>query len=116
MSETARTLADDILKAAGSSLRHYEAASQERIVAVAQRWLDKAGGGWQPIETAPRDGRLIDAYDVNTRRRGIVAFNSQSEWESVHAGTGLWLGIGFYPTHWKVAVPLPTISQHGEEA
>lgn len=40
MSETARTIADDILKAAGSALRHYEAASQERIISVAQRWLD----------------------------------------------------------------------------
>lgn len=66
MTETARTLADDILKAAGSALRHYEAASQERIVAVAQKHLDAERDMHAAIarswgETATKCGQHVEA-------------------------------------------------------
>jgi hypothetical protein len=66
MSETARTLADDILKAAGSALRHYEAASQERILAVAQKHLDAERDMHAAIarswgETATKCGQHVEA-------------------------------------------------------
>src|SRR5262245_3063423 len=57
---------------------------------------------WQPIETAPRNGKTIFAEHWQTGQRGMVHFNSQGEWELVSMNNTP-MGIGFYPTHW---VPL----------
>lgn len=67
--------------------------------------LESLSGGWQPIETAPRDGEVILACNSGKAQRGMVFFNSLGEWELINGLTNYPMGIGFYPTHW---MPLPT--------
>lgn len=60
---------------------------------------------WEKIETAPKDGSPILAWQAETIYKfgfGICGYFN-NEWELLNPnGTGL--SIGFYPTHW---VPLP---------
>ena len=74
-------------------------------------------GGWQPIESAPKDGRCVLAYwnwkddDVDEHFISIAYWNG-SEWEDVHNGIyeyGKWEENGSESfvhdiTHW---MPLP---------
>jgi hypothetical protein len=59
---------------------------------------------WQPIETAPRDGRFIDGFNAHNGERHV------SRWDEKHRGanyTNWWPWDGNWgnePTHWK---PLP---------
>lgn len=39
--------------------------------------------GWQPIETAPKDGRVIDLYDENSIRR-INCYFAKEDWWYFH--------------------------------
>jgi len=48
--------AEAILRAAGSSLRHYEARTREAILAAVREAM---GAQWLPIESAPKDGSRI---------------------------------------------------------
>lgn len=62
--------------------------------------LDKYG--WQPIESAPKDGTRILAFQESSQGHGIVSWANSP-------GDGVWLidayGAGWmYPTHW---MPLP---------
>jgi hypothetical protein len=59
-------------------------------------------GGWQPIETAPRDGEYFLAWNGNWR--GLARF-----WEPNYEGDPPWVDettqyIVPEPTHW---MPLP---------
>lgn len=59
--------------------------------------------GWQPIETAPRDGTWIlmyRAHDIAQARRQIDVFSKNKEW----GGIGWAYGDDAQPTHW---IPLP---------
>lgn len=68
--------------------------------------------GWQPIETAPKDGRWIIVYGesnsiCNTAfasyRPGDRQFNNGSSWH-VYGPFGNWMVAGHKFTHW---MPLP---------
>lgn len=63
--------------------------------------------GWQPIETAPKDGTTIFGVDAKWGNRGMVHFNAQGEWEFVDGMTNLPAGHGFHPTHWHALLPQP---------
>lgn len=117
MSEIASKLADEILKASGSSLRHYEKASQERIIAVAQRWLDEAPPNCRPIETAPRDGTKFDVWVPDSfggHRMTDLSFNARGQLRQ--HGLLTLADLPKWPTHWMPSSVYHALAQHGEEA
>jgi hypothetical protein len=87
-----------------------------------------ASGGWQPIETAPKDGTTIDVWCGNSEfpnRLTDVKWRkpTESEW-FVHGGDGMetpeaqWLDpLGWpmsgddAPTHWMSLPAAPTITR-----
>lgn len=68
--------------------------------------LDAAARQWQPIETAPGDGKTIFGCDAKNGHRGLVHWNG-AEWELVDGITNMPMGVGFYPTHWTALLPQP---------
>jgi hypothetical protein len=71
--------------------------------------------GWQPIETAPKDGTLICAYGIAHGDYGYTEAESTEfkiRWRKNMAGCGMWeidditprYFNGFTPKHW---MPLP---------
>ena len=68
---------------------------------------------WQPIETAPKDGRLIDAYGrhtsgVKTRIPAVMwdVALKEPRWWSTYAlqGSGNYIDPSWTLTHW---MPMP---------
>ncbi len=64
-------------------------------------------GGWQPIETAKKDGRFIDGYNAHNGERHVCRWiepqpGGLTEWPPFD---GQW---GNHPTHWK-PLPLPSL-------
>lgn len=72
---------------------------------------------WEPIETAPKDGRKIDLYDAARKRRAPDCYwhKKRGQWNCRwDDGDGYSaLRIPFNPTHWQ---PLPArpITTEGE--
>lgn len=115
MTETARTLADDILKAAGSGLKHYMPESEKRIIAVAQRWIDEAASKWRPIETAPKDGTRILAIDMPTHGIEMISWNGGKKRGAWHSEDGIASYADNMFSHW-MPLPVHTALTQGEEA
>lgn len=73
------------------------------------------GEGWQPIETAPRDGKdRIDLFDMARGLRAPDCYfhRKAGRWMSKHydrEGFSV-LRLPFQPTHW---MPLPTPPTEG---
>lgn len=62
--------------------------------------------GWQPIETAPRDGNKWGPW-VRLYQPGFVPLSGR--WFHDSASRGWWVAAGgpFNPTHWRPIEPLP---------
>lgn len=64
---------------------------------------------WQPIETAPKDGRQILAWDGNEAM--CVEFTTWVDgtcfWEFAHGKDGHVYGAGEILTHWMPLPPPP---------
>lgn len=60
--------------------------------------------GWQPIETAPKDGTRVLTFRVKFREAMAVAWFDGEEWRPVHGSA--WPD----PTHW---MPLPEPPKEG---
>jgi hypothetical protein len=58
-------------------------------------------GNWQPIGTAPKDGRRILTYAHDHAPEGIMRV---AQWNDGSNAKG-WLGSVHEPTHW---MPLPS--------
>ena len=57
--------------------------------------------GWQPIETAPKDGTLFLAWEIR-EEMAVMQWNARCEAFRIVADTEWFSGIK--PTHWR---PLP---------
>lgn len=89
-----------------------ELASAAENAALRERVAEMEGAGWQPIETAPRDGTKIDLWGINhlhyakkCERLVNTSWGPVTDWiggERLDWKHGR--GEGFEPTHW---MPLP---------
>lgn len=77
---------------------------------------EKVGGGWQSIETAPKDGRLILVTGCNGFRSVLAAWYMGDSERYGNDGKARWLGVlnsaGVIciadPSHWmRLPDPLP---------
>ena len=72
--------------------------------------------GWQPIETAPKDGEFILVYGWHSRAAGypgrqlVVRWDGRA-WESADDGYGVYLT----PTHWVQLPAPPALPKEGRE-
>lgn len=74
-------------------------------------WDRLCGGGWQPIETAPKDGTVFIAFEAGDAYR--CNWLEQHDGEG-HFSAGWWDHVNDSfenPTHW---MPLPTPPQEDE--
>lgn len=60
---------------------------------------------WQPIETAPKDGKNVLIYRLGSgdQRATIGSLDEEGVWQSPEAYY-IWSWFDFSPTHW---MPLP---------
>jgi hypothetical protein len=82
----------------------YHAGEQ---IAAAIRTLASSPSPWQPIETAPKDGR----YLLLSRNCGVPFIG---RWHKLRADDGVWLGhddVDVEPDHW-MALPQPPEPSH----
>lgn len=63
--------------------------------------------GWQPIETAPRDGTLVHCWAPAVAGDYPQPVQRLDRWEGKYAGFG-WMRPGQPYTHWR---PLPAAPQ-----
>lgn len=83
-------------------------AAESQVVAItaALAALDREGQAWQPIETAPKDGKEFLAYPCDVSDMGVIRWDCDPEDESGQC----WRGQDNEriendpPTHW---MPLP---------
>lgn len=102
-------------------IEHYrKATGADKICDMALAYLDtladsKTPRGWQPIETAPRDGTMIiglwpDGFSKSGRRIVDLTRYVSDQWEHGYYCTG----EGSYryeaPTHWQPLPSPPTLS------
>ena len=80
-------------------------------------FVEKSATEWQPIETAPKDGTLIDLWAYSKVDEGYYRY-PECFWNSAQAeqeGEGYWCTIDLYElnkvTHW---MPLPDPPERGE--
>ena len=63
--------------------------------------------GWQPIETAPKDGTRILAWHWHwSKQEEVIARWSDDQWQNA------WSELTIHPTHW---MPLPEPPKGGGE-
>lgn len=67
---------------------------------------------WQPIDTAPRDGSFIDAYDAHNGDRFVSRWiKHPPEMAEAVGREGQWLGFTYQfsdgPTNWMPLPPPP---------
>jgi hypothetical protein len=64
----------------------------------------EANGGWQPIETAPKNGTFIWVYDPNSEWQCEAWWDDRfNGWQCPHEGVA--------PSHWR---PIPAAPTEGE--
>lgn len=103
---------DAILRGAGSALRHYTMQKSRDDMRAALRSAITAAQpeGWQPIETAPRDGTSILILYNGCAIEACWECVEYGDWESWSESVYWWsselncLDDGDEPTHW---MPLP---------
>jgi hypothetical protein len=69
--------------------------------------LDAEPDGWQPIETAPKDGTEVDLWTAEGRRANCKW--RAGEWVEIGLDWSdnlTWLPVGCPPTHWT-PIPAP---------
>lgn len=87
----------------------------DEIDAAARAALSEAPGtgtnGWQPIETAPKDGTLIDLW-TGECRFADCRWGRFDDHSRVPFGPKHWCGLPFdlAPTHWRLAPAPPAIT------
>ena len=83
-----------------TSFIEMKAKTKEEAVALWNTRADKAVLYWQPIETAPKDGKRVlvtDGFEV------CDAYFRSGEWWQYECGDD-WYSVSINPTHW---MPLP---------
>lgn len=105
MSDVLERVANAIHKNSTAGVPLMLARPEDRSWAVgAARAAIAAMPSWQPIETAPKDGRNeILVYCTDTEE-AFVAFRSHGDWQ--YARTAFGDRICCRPTHW-MALPAP---------
>jgi len=83
------------------------------------------GMGWQPIETAPKDGTPILILDMNGESIEITEWctHKWTDYEhvegelyrKVETESTYWNGNGHRATHWMPLPPPPAVSSHSQE-
>lgn len=68
-------------------------------------WAEGAEARWAPIETAPKDGRIIIARWDDEYAETVRWVDGHWMWS--HDGESP--GEGFQPTHWMPMYPPPTV-------
>lgn len=104
-------VASEVLRAAGSSLKHYTPQNRERIIAATTAAI-AAMEGWRPIVEAPLDGTTVDVWIKGDGRITDAWFNGH-RW--LHWGQNGFEQMDDVPvrgeiTHFR---PLPAPPQHG---
>jgi hypothetical protein len=64
-------------------------------------------GDWQPIETAPKDGRYVT---LGWRPNGVTEYQTESHWVKGHVN-GHWEG-NWTPTHWMPFIDVTSDAIH----
>lgn len=75
------------------------------------------GEGWQPIETAPKDGTLVLAWCVHPfRRYGGEGYEGPviAHWTNHNDGGWTWYGLTGQFTHWMPLPQPPALLSPGE--
>ncbi|UQS95251.1 hypothetical protein Pam5_35 [Pseudanabaena phage Pam5] len=84
---------------------HIARLDPQTVAALLAR-LDKAEAGWQPIETAPKDGTRVLVYS------GQESVQCASWWRDGDSGWAEWCSPDGYTifdtTHWRPLPPNPT--------
>jgi hypothetical protein len=94
----------------GSTLRKNDAAfiAAANPATILKLIARQQEGGWQPIETAPRDGTwVIGATDF-----GVVPLRWGLSWNDQHWANGC---VVYRPTHWRPLPPSPDPAASSEE-
>ena len=78
--------------------------------------IEKREEGWQPIETAPKDGTwIIGVWKNVLGELGVVPVRWGVSWDNQYWANGV---VVYEPTHWR-PLPEPPVSPHsgivGEE-
>ena len=81
--------------------------------------MSKNTDGWQPIETAPKDGTLIIVYTPATEEQMFVEMveGVDNDWYwnipecfEISMGYVASLTNNFKPSHWRLPEPNPTLT------
>jgi hypothetical protein len=86
---------------------HTHRGDDVHSVEAAMMDYDEGVTGWKPIETAPKDGKMISVYSPDMSQYPCAAKWSLRENRWVEYTTADWCD----PTHW---MPLPAAPTEGE--
>lgn len=100
--------------------RHPEAIA---LVAASPNGGPEERDGWQDISTAPKDGRMILAFNVAHKQTAVVGWHppgfphDEGHWSDVGAriaSPALHFNSGFFQ-YWRPLPPPPALASHGQD-